>query len=87
MISRNAAKFSSTKSTKTQTKLTTLVTENQDILYQDQDIHPSSAKRYAKDLEERQKYLNYKSVTGIDTVPRIREPTPPGKQNKNDYVD
>ena len=37
----------------------------------------ASAKRYEADRKERGKYLAYKSLSGVDTVPRIREPTPP----------
>ena len=34
--------------------------------------------------EEGKKYLNYKSISGMDLVPRMREPTPPKKQAKDD---
>jgi len=37
----------------------------------------ASAKKYEQDRKEREKYLAYKSLSGFDTAPRIREPTPP----------
>ena len=44
------------------------------------DIEDNSiAKSEAKAMEQYmdgQKYLNYKSVSGMDLMPRIREPTP-----------
>ena len=34
--------------------------------------------------EEGQRYLNYKKISGMDTMPRIREPTPPHKKKLQD---
>jgi len=45
-------------------------------LFLDQDINPFESKFELTDTEG-QKYLNYKSVSGMDLVPRLRNPTPP----------
>lgn len=51
----------------------------------DQDIQPpytsdSKANRFELEDDEGNKYLNYKSISGMDLVPRIREPTPEKKR-------
>jgi len=39
--------------------------------------YTSSQKAFEQYDEDGQKYLNYKSISGMDLVSRIREPTPP----------
>lgn len=55
----------------------------------DQDIHPPNTTSYTTSLgpkdqsyfemrdQDGQKYLKYKSISGMDCMPRLREPTPP----------
>ena len=44
----------------------------------DQDITPSLDDRaFERVDDEGQKYLNYKSISGMDNLPRYRQPTPP----------
>ena len=57
----------------------------------DQDITPSESNKLSN-LEHRDsegnKYLNYKSISGMDCVPRFREPTPPKlKKNARESLD
>lgn len=58
--------------------------ENEDIKqvksvdHHDQDITPSLDDRQFERIDdEGQKYLNYKSISGMDNLPRYRQPTPP----------
>ena len=58
--------------------------ENEDIRqvksvsHYDQDITPSLDDRaFERVDDEGQKYLNYKSISGMDNLPRYRQPTPP----------
>lgn len=53
----------------------------------DQDITPMEKSIEKKD-DEGNKYLNYKSISGMDLVPRIRQPSPAkAAKNARDHID
>jgi len=57
------------------------LTVDQQRALQDQDITPQDHMRIQNQFEredsEGQRYLNYKSISGMDCVPRLRHPSPP----------
>lgn len=68
---------------------------NQDLSTErdlDQDIHPpynTSSKKNKFELQDQdgQKYLKYKSISGMDSMPRMRQPTPPKYDLESDSQD
>lgn len=53
---------------------------------EDQDITPNK-QSFEQTDDEGMKYLNYKSISGMDLAPRIRHPTPPKHYHEPDVVD
>ena len=75
---------STAKHTKSKSIASTIETKkNEDItqvktIQHDQDITPSIENRQFERVDdEGQRYLNYKSISGMDNLPRYRQPTPP----------
>lgn len=43
--------------------------------------------KFEREDSEGQKYLNYKSISGMDCVPRLRQPTPPKAKNAREELE
>ena len=48
------------------------------------DLGPEETRIFEERDEEGKRYLHYKKISGMDTMPRIRQPTPPHKKKLED---